>query len=208
MLAEVLAKNYRSAGAVFAVTTLDRPGGTPVRLDGRLDWANHIGEANLTVDAGRAPSIIGWRRDVVLERWPAADDVLIGMGAPNAPVIVRPPNLQRRLDQIISILVGLAGERPDNAQLVLQTEGSAFLREDELRGTPVVVMRFGSRNVYWLSAATGEMLRFEARSAEGDLPVIVDVFERGPETITLPDASQWIAVDDVAEVYAGLSPTV
>ncbi len=208
LLAEVLVKNYRSAGAVFTVATLDRPGGSTVRLEGRLDWANHLGEATVAVDVGSAPSVVGWRRDVVLERWPDADEVLTGMGTAAAPVIARPPNMQRRLDQIIAVLVGLAGERPDNAQLVLQTEGSAFVREDELRGVPVVVMRYGSRNIYWLDAATGDMLRFEARSAEGDLPIVIDIFERGSETIELPDQSLWVSIDAVAEFYVRLSPSV
>lgn len=208
LLAEVLVKNYRSGGAFFSVATLDRPGGSTVRLEGRLDWVNHLGEATVSVDVGSAPSVVGWRRDVVLERWPDADEVLLGMGTPEFPVIARPPNTQRRLDQIISVLVGLAGERPDNAQLVLQTEGSAFVREDELRGVPVVVMRYGTRNIYWLDAATGDMLRFEARSAEGDLPIVIDIFERGSETIEFPDQSMWVSIDAVAEFYVGLSPSV
>lgn len=208
VLAEVLTRNYRSGGAVFSVATLDSPGGSTLRFQGRVNWVDHMGEANLDVDEGRSPSIVGWRRDVVLERWPTSDDVLTGMGAPSAPVIARPPNMQRRLDQVIAILVGLAGERPDNAQLVLQTEGSAFLRDDELRGVPVVVMRYGTRNVYWLDAETGDMLRFEARSAEGDLPIVVDIIERGPQDVALPDTRQWVMIEDIAEYYIGLSPTV
>lgn len=208
LLAEVLVRNHRAGGAVFSVTTLDRPGGSTVRLEGRLDWKNHIGEANLTVELGNAPVAIGWRRDVVLERWPQADEVLLGLGAAGSPVIVRPPNTTRRLDQIIAVLVGLAGERPDNAQLVLQTEGSAFLREDELRGRRVSVMRYGSRNVYWLDAETGEMVRFEARSLEGDLPILVDVIEHSTEAISLPGQETWLPIDAIAEYYIGLSPAV
>lgn len=208
LLAEVLAKNHRAGGAVFSVMTLDRPGGSTVRLEGRLDWRNHLGEANLTVERGNAPVAIGWRRDVVLERWPQVDAVLLGLGAAESPVIVRPPNTTRRLDQVIAVLVGLAGERPDNAQLVLQTEGSAFLREDELRGRRVSVMRYGARNVYWLDAETGEMLRFEARSLEGDLPILVDVIDHSTANVSLPHESSWVPIDAIAEYYVGLSPAV
>lgn len=208
MLSEVLVKNLESGGAVFSVATLDRPGGSTVRLEGRLDWVNHLGEASVVVEHGNAPGVIGWRRDAVLERWPDADEVLRAMGTPPAPVIVRQPDIARRLDQIIAVLVGLAGQRPDNAQLVLQTEGSAFLRKDELRGIPVVVMRFGTRNVYWLAVETGEMMRFEARSAEGDVPIVFDVLERGVQKIDLPEQGLWVSVDTIVELYRSLTPAV
>lgn len=207
-LAEVLVKNYRTGGVEFMVATLDRPGGSTIRMEGRLDWVDHVGEASVYADRGRIPVVVGWRHDVVLERWPEADEVLLGMGAPATPVIARPPNLQRRLDQIISVLVGLAGERPENAQLILQTEGSAYLREDEWRGRSVAVMRFGTRNVYWLDSSTGEMVRFEARSAEGDLPIVVDVMGSVSETIELPDPSTWVSVDSIEDFYSGLSPAI
>lgn len=208
LLAEVLVKNYRAGRVEFTVTSLDRPGGSTVRMEGRLDWTDHLGEAALSVDQGNAPAVVGWRRDVVLERWPQADGVLLDIGSPAAPVIARPPDRARRLDQIIAILVGLAGERPDNAQLVLQTEGSAFLREDELRGSPVVVLRYGTRNIYWLDAVTGEMLRFEARSAEGDLPIVVDILGTTSDPVALPETSKWVPVDAIAEFYFGLSSVV
>jgi hypothetical protein len=123
-------------------------------------------------------------------------------------VVVRPPDMNRRLDQVIAVIMGLASRRADNAALIAQEPGSAFLRDDTLRDVPVVVLRYGTRNIYWLDAATGDMLRFEGTNQQGNLPTLVDLLELGETSVELPPESARVPVDLVREEYEALAPSV
>ena len=208
LLAEVLVDNYRDGGAVFEVRTLDRPGGAQLALDGQVDWADHEGVARVGLSSGSAPTAVGWTLTEAMEQWPALEPVLVGLGASPGAVVVRPPDMGRRLDQVIAIVMGLASERAENAVLIAQEPGSAFLREDTLRGTPVVVLRYGTRNIYWLDAESGDLMRFEATNQQGNLPTLVDLVQRGDQSIELPAVTARVPVDTVTEAYAALAPTI
>lgn len=208
LLAEVLSSNYASGGASVTVATLDAPGGQRIDLAGEVDWKDLEGAAAVTVAAGNAPDAIGWTESVMMERWPSLDTVLTGFGAPPGAVIVRPPDMNRRLDQVVAVLAGLSSPRPENAALLAQTPGSAYLRDDTLRGIDVVVLRYGERSVYWLDADTGDMVRFEATNDTGGLPIVVDVLDRGERTVDLPPQSAWVPVEALEGIYESLGPTV
>lgn len=208
LLADVLVGNYRAGGAAFEVRTLDRPGGAQLELAGQVDWADHEGAARVALAAGNAPTAVGWTLTEVMEQWPTLEPVLIGMGASPGAVVVRPTETGRRLDQVIAIVMGLASERPENAVLIAQEPGSAFLRNDTLRGTPVAVLRYGTRNVYWLDAESGDLLRFEATNEQGNLPTLVDLLERGDQSVELPAAAARVPANAVAEAYAALAPSI
>ena len=204
LMAEVLYRNYEGGGARFVVNTLTAPGGDQLTLQGEIDWLTHTGWADvLTTDQEATITGVWWSDTAVLERRPSIDAVLVGMGYPAAPLIGRPVDLDRRIDQVMAIVTGLAAEQRDNAQLIMQTEGSAFVRDDTLRGRPVLVLRYGTRNLYWIDAETGDMLRLEATSKEGGLPTLVDL-ERAEIEVPTPEASTVIDAAAIAELYEPL----
>lgn len=205
-LADLLYRNYEGGGGVFVVSTLTRPGGDQLTLSGEVDWVTHTGWADVTTTAQDA-TIVGVRWDAthVLERRPALDGLLAGLGYSDATLISRAPDTERRIDQVIAIVTGLAAEIRDNAQLIMQTEGSAFLRTDTLRGRPATVVRYGTRNIYWFDAETGDMLRLEATTKDGTLPTVVDILQHGP--VTLPDVGSGVVdATDIGELYSSLDP--
>jgi len=147
-----------------------------------------------------------WEETFILERRPAMDAIVSGLGGPSAPWIARRPDpATRQLDRLIGLIVGLASEQPDNALLVQQKEGSEFMRNDTLRDTSVEVLRYGNRNIYWLDAANGSMLRFEGNSAAGNAPVVIDILERKAVDAPRPVESDVVPVDQVAEAYAAIT---
>jgi len=204
LMAEVLYRNHEGGGARFVVNTLTAPGGDQLTLQGEIDWTTHTGWADVITSAVDA-SVTGvwWSDTSVLERRPSIDVLLAGIGHPGATLIARPVDLQRRLDQVMAIVTGLAAEQRDNAQLIMQTEGSAFVRNDTLRGRPVLVLRYGTRNLYWIDTETGDMLRLEATSREGGLPTLVDL-ERAEIEVPTPEASTVIDAAAIAELYEPL----
>lgn len=203
-MADLLFRNYEAGGAVFVVSTLAEPGGAQLTLSGEVDWTTHSGWADVTTTADSATLVgVWWDQTHVLERRPALDALIDGLGHTGATLISRAPDTERRLDQVIAIVTGLAAEVRDNAQLIMQTEGSAFVRTDTLRGRPVEVVRYGTRNLYWIDAETGDMLRLEATSKDGSMPTIVDILQRGAVDVTRPDGGV-VEVAEIEELYSSL----
>jgi hypothetical protein len=210
LLAEALFGNFEAGGATFEATALAGPGQGSFSLRGDVDWVDHGGIAEVAGGVGDAPvTAVVWTRDSIGERRPALDGVLEGfVDDGQVPVLTRAPDLEtRRLDQVVAVVTGLASSQRDNAQLIAQTEGSAFLRDDTLRGRDVVVLRYGQRSVYWLDRTTGELLRFEGSDASGRYPLVVDLLERGPRQTGLPSSGVPVDVAAVAELYGSLGAT-
>jgi hypothetical protein len=116
--------------------------------------------------------------------------------------VVRDPQpTSRTLDQAIALVTGLSAEQRDNPLLILQTEGSSYLRTDTLRDTPVVVLRYGERAVYWLAADDHRLLRFESDNATHSRPVVVDILAFAPQQIEGPPVDQVVDVAEVQDQY-------
>lgn len=203
-IATALSDNLAGGGATFQMSTpSDLPGGGTIQLSGEVDWEHHMGHAVVT-GAGSEANVLElyWNEQALLER--RSDmQVLVAVTGPGVEWVLRPPDLTRRLDQLVGIIAGLAGTQPDNPLLVQQEAGSAYLRDDELRGTKVQVLRYGERSVFWVDAE-GTMLRFEGVNEAGNAPVIFDVLSRGPQTITAPPQQQVVDVSQVAELWAAI----
>jgi hypothetical protein len=202
MLANVQRLNALDGGAVVEVVSSFLIDGSTVSMRAEVDWSGHTGRA-LVMATGTEQAIVEvfWNDTTVFERIPSLDPLLAGRGMPSVRYVARPADTEnRQLDRAIALLVGLAAEVPDNPVLLQQKEGSAFLRDDVLRGEAVTVLRYGQQTVYWLDAA-GVMHRFEGNSTGKNAPIIVDVYERGEQQITFPDPSTVIAVDAIRELY-------
>lgn len=201
MLSQTMYTNYDLGGATFEVATLTEPNGPQVSLRGVIDWKTHIGASLVSTDVeGAQISQVYWSDNVVGERRPMFDSTLVGMGVEPDPVIVRAPNMNLRLDQILSIITGLASEQPENAQLILQKPSTSFLRQDTLRNSPVTVMRYGERSIFWIEDSTGRMMRFEGNNTVGNMPIVIDFLTTEPQTVTLPNPQQTIASSQLNEI--------
>ncbi|WP_405883424.1 hypothetical protein OG762_35705 [Streptomyces sp. NBC_01136] len=170
--------NYRRG---TAQVTADIPvQGHPARLTGRIDWRHSTGLAILQGNGGvleHGRHLLRWDRTTVSvqRNWPG-------------PLPPHPPRdgwTQRALtattstiDTALLLLLNLAADRPDNAQLLLHS-GARSLRHEEVGGVPVTVFAGPSTTTsqepspgtarttsghtrYWIDA-DGGLRRFSAR---------------------------------------------
>jgi hypothetical protein len=199
--------NLQAGGAAFEATSafLVQPI-EQLTLVGQVDWVAHTGRALVRgtgPDAGLAE--VYWDLTSVYERRPAMDIVVGTRGGPATPWVVRPADpTGRQLDRLIALVMALASEQADNALLIQQTAGSAFLRTDDLRATPVEVLRYGTRNLYWLALDDGRLLRFEGNAGAGTAPTVIDLMAFGPVSVNAPPVDALVPVDQVAPWYAEL----
>lgn len=174
--------NYRRG---TAQVTADIPvQGHPARLAGRLDWRHGTGLALLQGNGG----VLGHGRHLL--RW---DRTTVSVQHNwTGPLPKHPPRQgwnQRALttrastiDTTLLLLLNLAADRPDNAQLLLHS-GARRLGDEEVAGVPVTLFSGPSattpqgpapqttrstpgRTRYWIDA-DGRLHRFSARLGGG-----------------------------------------
>ena len=205
-LAQAGHTNFLEGGATFEANSafLGTAPTQTVTLVGAIDWANHRGRAFVRANGpDEGLTEVYWEETFVLERRPAIDTIVNGMGGPATPWVARSPDPStRQLDRLLALVFGLALEQPENALLLQQTEGSSFMRLDDLRGDPVEVLRYGTRNLYWLALDDGSMARFEGNSAGGTAPTVIDLLELGPVEVEAPPEDDIVPVEAVAEIYS------
>ncbi|MFM8794054.1 MAG: hypothetical protein ACKOFF_04035 [Acidimicrobiales bacterium] len=205
-LAGTMHGNHLAGSARFDVNTVDGPGGSALRLTGPIDWTNSTGAAAVSSAAAESTLVaVAWKGNAVLERRPVHDELLEGLGVSSPPWLARPIDPSRRIDQVISVVAGLATTQPENAILLQQKEGTAFLRSDTLRDIKVDVMRYGSRSIFWVDNETGQLLRFEGNTESGSQPVIVDFFPAAGASPGFPSAGQVVNTTGRPELAALLS---
>lgn len=205
LLAAVLYNNHVAGSAVFELYSVVTPGGDQVFMSGTVDWSRSRGVAEVVVASTESTlEAVVWNGGFVAERHPKFDQLLASRGVESPGYIVRPADFDRRLDAIIQIVASLASANPENQLLLRQTRGSAYLREDTLRGRSVDVLRFGDRSIYWLDRATGELVRFEGNNQAGTLPIVIDLTGQ-PADVVLPRAQQLIGIDQLPELEALMS---
>lgn len=201
LLANALFDDLQRGGATFQMAVQVADGAT-LNLQGEVSWTDHRGHATVAgrgVEAGVQEAL--WSTDAVLERRDTLNQLLATTGRPGITFVVRDPDANRTLDQAIALVTGLAAEQRDNPLLILQTAGSAYLRTDTLRGTDVVVLRYGDRATYWLAADDHRILRFESDNATHTRPVVLDLIAFGPQTIDGPPVEQVVDVAEVRDQY-------
>lgn len=205
-LAQAGHTNLLEGGATFEANSafLGTDPTQTVTLVGEIDWVNHRGRAFVRANGpDEGLTEVYWEETFVLERRPVIDAIVNGMGGPATPWVARSPDSStRQLDRLLALVLGLALEQPENALLLQQTEGSSFVRLDDLRGDPVEVLRYGTRNLYWLALDDGSMARFEGNSAGGTAPTVIDLLELGPVEVEAPPETDIVPVEAVAEIYS------
>ena len=192
VLAETLHRNHEVGGATFRLAARDAVTGGTISLDGMVDWNGTAGRATVTgyEDAFGPVTEVAWNQGAVAELRPQHVAALLERGEPPGTFFLRGVDRQRHpLDRLIAIVTSLATAQPDNAQLIVQHPSAAFVRDDELRGRPVEVLRYSERSVYWVDRETGALLRFEGNDSSGGSPVVVDLLELRPIGVELPMVS-------------------
>lgn len=205
-LSEVLYRNHVIGRARFELYSVTEQNGSQVFMSGEVDWAEALGIAEIRVDSeGSSLAAVAWFGDFVAEHRPSLDGFLRVRGVQSPSFVVRRADSYRRLDTIIKIIASLATTTPENQLLIRQAPGSAYLREDILRGVSVDVMRYGETSVYWISKADGSLMRFEGNDRSGKLPIVVDLLPSSSGTIALPPMTQLIQLERVPEIESALT---
>lgn len=186
-LAEVLFTNWDSEGAHFGLSVLANDGST-IQIEGVMDFRNVVGHAHI---AGTGPHAavpeVFWDETVVLERRPAFTDLAARYGLGNFEFVARPPDPEfYEVDQILAVITGLYNVRRDNPLLIQQDPNTRWLRSDTLRDTEVDVFQTGERSRMWLEKGSSRLLRFESDNSLGTRPIVIDIYELGPQAIVPP----------------------
>ncbi len=202
-LAQTSYLNLQNTGAVFQVNTVTAPGQATLQMLGMIDWQKHTAMARVSTGLPQSTlTEFAWMSDIVGERRPTFDGQLAKYKAKAPYFIVRKPDMNRRLDQVAAVITGLASEQPENAQLILQKEGSAYLRDDSLRGKDVSVMRYGNRNVFWIEKSTGLLMRFEGSNESGSQQIVIDLMNHGKQKVGFPAQEYWIDAESHPDVMS------
>lgn len=208
LMAMVQYSNLQAGGATVEVASTSTVTGESVSLRGDVDWAGHTGRV-FVMATGKEAGVaeIAWNNSQIFERRRDLAQILPSLGlAPDTWITRQIDPINRPVDRLIAILARLSSTEPDNAVLIQQEEGSAFIRTDTWRNSPVNVFRYGRQTLYWLDAETGDLRRFEGNNSSFTAPVIVDVVERSKRTIPLPAANDVVPVSEIRELYESTAP--
>ena len=198
-LALVRFTNYTGKNARFTGSIPSSAGA--LRLTGRLDFVGHLGYAAMRTDGRSDVSSAG------LLQWNLSGLAFLSNPA-TAPVDpppegdwqVRPfAKTGSELDGALRLLVNLAADRPDNAQL-LQQSSARWLRTDTVDGASVDVFEGpqqagkapsaeGGRVRYWVDA-DGKLKRLEARLGDQQEFATFDFLGAGAAITVIPPLAQ------------------
>lgn len=208
LLAGALYRNYRTRGARFQAAALAGPGGGTITMVGDVDWKLHQGQAKVISGAGKdRVTEVAWDPSIALEYRPGMVKAIQKV-KPQAVLIARQPDRDhRRLDQIIEVITALATTKRENVQLILQRPQARFIREDVLRGTKVVLLRYGPRTTVWVNPKTGQMLRFESSNKDRTAPIVVDIEPNPKVRINPPRPEYVVSAKEIAALYAKRAQT-
>jgi hypothetical protein len=186
-LALVRYTNYEAG--VSSVTARITTGAGVLVLDGRVDFVRHLGHVALATEGRDDPASAG-----LLQWGPRLIAFRQGLGqrAADPP----PPDAWQlrplrtggaELDTTLLLLLNVASDRPDNAQL-LQQSTARWLRSDAIGGTPVDLFEGptqperSARLTYWVDR-DGKLRRLHARLGDPGADATID-FTPGAPPIT------------------------
>lgn len=206
-LADALYLNYQDKGASFTANAAWTSLGRTVSMSGEVDWTTTTGHAVVrAAGSDTGLSEVWWNADTIIEYWPMLASVAPSLGFTDAKFVSRAPDTERRLiDRVISVVNALAAQERENALLIQQTDGSEFVRTDQLQNQTVDVLRYGQRNMYWIAVESNRMIRFDGNAEAGSAPVVVDLINVGPQTITPPPIRYVISADKIRSLYSSLT---
>jgi hypothetical protein len=205
-------RNHEAGARHITVTIPGTTGGAgsgaPLTLTGSADFTRHLGYGVLTDEGTGAVSLVQWTlTSVIALPW-----------SPGKAIPATPPadtaGWQGRslvangssVDTALLLVLNLAGDRPENAQLLNQN-GALWLRSTTLDGQKVDVVRGpgaeadgqveDSRTRFWLTA-DGTSLRVEVDLATSADPLVVGL----GDTVTPPRAVKGLLEHNAPEAGA------
>lgn len=196
LLAVIRFKNYEHRLVSFQGRVPSAAG--TLELAGRIDYRRGIGYGTLRTEGGSGHGSTG-----VLQWSGRALAFLAGAtDAADSPPVgqwqVRPIQAPGgELDTALALLLGLGSDRPDNAQLLRQSN-ARWLRPEAVSGIPVDVFEgpgaagrreSGSRLRYWV-AADGDLCRVEARIGAAESDTSFDLVPGAAPFTALPQLSK------------------
>ncbi|MGI9185940.1 MAG: hypothetical protein ACR2J9_00200 [Gaiellales bacterium] len=185
LLASAQFLNYRNKGAEFEMEFGVTGTSSHFTMQGQMNWDDLVGNGVITPDNGQ-PIEVWWRTDIVVQSDPQLAALL--QAADQQPVFVghAPNTAANPIDKACAIMLHLGSKQRDNPILVRQQEGSAYLGEADVRGTPTQILRYGEINRFWIDPKTGLMLRFAGNGKAGKSPETVDLLTHEAQTIYAP----------------------
>ena len=174
--AEILAiARFNNFDAGIRGIELQVPGSDGIRLDGWVDFADHVGYGSASdVNDGAPLGLVRWNLQTVGVREGEVPASLLP--PPTDSWVTGPLDTSSIINTALAVVLSLGADRPDNPQLLQQTD-ARWLRTDEVAGVPVTVFAGPSADEVATAAPTrgaeltrfwvdenGILLRFEARS--------------------------------------------
>lgn len=172
-----------TAGAREVALAIPHEGRTML-LRGAVDFRSHLGYGVLTGADPEGPVLVQWTMAAVVVRPWVADRELPARPPRDGWVGRRLAPAGATLDTALLLTLNLAGDRPENAQLLSQN-GARWLRSERAGGKPVDVVSGPapatgearrSRTRFWLTA-DGTMVRFEADVETAEQPIVATLGE-------------------------------
>jgi hypothetical protein len=166
-----------------------------LELTGRVDYARGVGYGTLRTDARHdygSTGLLQWNRKGLAF---LADATQAADPPPTGQWRLRPLQASGGdLDTALALLLGFGNDRPDNAQLLRQSD-ARWLRQDTVDGTAVDVFegpRGGSGKSpklrYWV-AGSGDLRRVEARIGTAESDAAFDLTPGGAPFVALTQLS-------------------
>ena len=177
--------NYKNKGAEFEMEVGVPGTESNFMMKGQMNWAGLVGYGVVTRE-GAPPVQVWWREDMVIQSHPALAAVLRAADRPEVYVAHRPNPQANPIDKAAAILMHLGSRRRENALLVRQKKGSAYLGNDDVRGTPTQILRYGEINTFWIDPRSGLMQRFAGNNSTGKSPQRVDLLTHERQVIYAP----------------------
>ena len=201
-ISETLFDNWDAQGSHFTVSVQLTDGST-LTLVGVVDFRNSAGDAVISsTGSGLGVTEVIWDTTKILERRPAFTALASATGRGDYEFVARAPDPTFfELDSLLAVVLGLSKATRDNSLLIEQDPGTQWLRSDQVAGVKVDVFGIGQRSRLWIETGTSRLVRFESNDAAGNRPIVVDLYDPGPQAIAIPSPSVVADAGAMRDVY-------
>lgn len=204
VLADTLVRNYEAGGARVVASV--RFGVLRIRLDGEIDWRNHVGRVTVrsTGASKKVPPFdVVFNQRVAFEQVPGLAAALTARGRPPKSWVARPMDAAgSRLHLLLTLIDSTSSTQRDNP-VALASKGIRWLRRDRVGAVEVDVFDAG-RTVTWVGRRDRRTHRLQADLAATGSVATLTFDDFGERVIDVPADPDIVAYDDVADLYREL----
>jgi hypothetical protein len=206
-LASVLYLDGQTGGAAL---TVDVPFGVArFRLNGEVDWANHVGRVTVHSTVKGKPNVadrdVVWNPDVVFEQVPGLEPKLAAQGRPGISWVARQLDPRAStLHLILRLIDTTSSTTRDNPQLLMSK--ARYLGRSTVGKVAVDMFREGTIR-YSIGRKDQRLHRMQAELASIGATATLTFTDFGPREIPTPDDPSIVALDQVSGLYQQLLGT-